>query len=177
MRTNERVVRWTSWTGDTTEELRIGEESGGWTADGTISGLDVQYALRLDAAFGVRQFLLFRDLDEPDLWLARDRYDRWGEVNGAHRPDLEGCTDVALDASPFWHGVAIRRLGLDVDGGADVTVAVVDIETLGVRVETHHYHRTGPRSWRHRSPGGDGELTVDDDGLVLDHAGRFRRVQ
>ena len=46
----------------------------------------------------MRQFLLFRDLDEPDLWLATDGTGRWGEMNGAHRPELDGCYDVHLPA-------------------------------------------------------------------------------
>ncbi len=57
--------------------------------------------IRLSATWQVRQFLLFRDLDEPDLWLGADGTGRWGEMNGAHRHDLAGCTDVELTVTPF----------------------------------------------------------------------------
>ena len=85
MRTNERTATWRSWTGHTTEVLHLRDEAGGWTADGTISELDVQYVVRLDAHWHLRQFLLFRDLDEPDLWLATDGSGRCGSASAAWR--------------------------------------------------------------------------------------------
>ena len=57
----------------------------------------------------MRQLLLFRDLDEPDLWLATDGHNRWGEMNGAHRPELDGCADIELSCSPFPATLPIRR--------------------------------------------------------------------
>jgi len=180
VRQREVEARWTSWDGTTDEVLRLGWESGGWTADGAVRGVDVHYALRVDQDWNVRQFLLFRDLDEPDLWLARDRQGRWGEVNGSYRSDLQGCTDVALDCSPFPVTVPVRRLGAGlVPGeGAELLVAVVDVVTLQVAAVRRRYTRLGPRRWREEAPatGEVSELEVDDAGLVLDRPGAFRRV-
>ena len=108
----------------------------------------VQYVLRLAPTWRVRQFLLFRDLDEPDLWLATDGHNRWGEVNGAHRPELDGCVDVELACSPFPVTLPIRRLPLEVGDRAEMPVATIDVETLAVEVATRRYERIGERRWR-----------------------------
>jgi uncharacterized protein len=126
MREREHEAEWISVDGRTHERLRVGWESGGWTADGTIAGLDVQYVMRFDDRWRVRQFMLFRDLEDPDLWLASDGAGRWGEMNGAHRPDLDGCRDLTMECTPFGHSALIARLGLHVGHAAEVKVAVID---------------------------------------------------
>ncbi len=115
-------VRWTTWDGDHDEHLTLRWENEAWTATGEVGRERVQYVLRLSPTWRVRQFLLFRDLDEPDLWLATDGHARWGEVNGAHRPELDGCSDIELACSPFPATLPIRRLPLDVGDGAELPV-------------------------------------------------------
>ena len=100
--------------------------------------------LRLSATWHVRQFLLFRDLDEPDLWLGTDGAGRWGEMNGAHRPDLAGCTDIDLAVTPFTSVAPDPAAGAAVGDDAEVTAAMVDVETLGV-VPVEHRVRTTDR--------------------------------
>ena len=48
-----------------------------------------------------------RDMEQPDLWLGTDGQ-RWGELNGAHRPELDGALDVTIAGSPFVHSIPIR---------------------------------------------------------------------
>ena len=80
--------------------MTITWENEAWTASGVVGAPgehnDVHYVLRISPTWHVRQFLLFRDVDEPDLWLGTDGNGRWGEINGAHRPDLDGCVDLDL---------------------------------------------------------------------------------
>ena len=125
-------VRWTTWDGSHDEHLTLRWENEAWTATGQVGRERVQYVLRLAPTWQVRQFLLFRDLDQPDLWLATDGHARWGEVNGAHRPELDGCRDIELACSPFPATLPIRRLPLDVGDGAELPVITVDVETLAV---------------------------------------------
>ena len=61
------AIQWTTWQGGDVEQCTIIWENEGWTASGTVGRERVQYVLRLNASWQVRQFLLFRDLDEPDL--------------------------------------------------------------------------------------------------------------
>lgn len=177
-RGHEIEVRWSSWSGETLEVLRLAWENEGWTAEGVIGGIDIQYAIRLDADWNVRQFVMFRDLEDPDLWLARDIAGRWGEMNGAYRRELDGCTDVDLVSSPFANTLPIRRLGLDVGEHAEVLVAWIDHESLQVAPIRRRYHHVADRRWRSESveTGFEVEFDVDEHGLVLDYPGEFCRL-
>ncbi len=172
------VVRWQTWDGDHHEHTTISWENEGWTVVGDVGRERIQYVLRLDPWWHVRQFLLFRDLDEPDLWLGTDGHGRWGEVNGAHRPDLDGCTELHLVCTPLTGTLPIRRLPLDVGDSAAVDVAQIDPETLEVRRVHHRYVRIADRRWRRESADGGGsvEFDVDEFGLVVDEPGSWRRV-
>ena len=120
-------------------------ENEAWTAMGEVGHERVTYVVRLSPTWNVRQFLLFRDLDEPDLWLGTDGDGRWGEMNGSHRTELDGCRDLHLACSPFTDTIAIRRLQLDVGDAADVISVAVDVENLGVVPTRRRYEHVGPR--------------------------------
>jgi hypothetical protein len=170
-------VTWSTWDGDHAESFTLRWENEAWTATGQVVRENVQYVLRIAPTWHVRQFLLFRDLDEPDLWLAIDAKHRWGEVNGAFRPEFAGCADIALACSPFAATVPIRRLGLAVGESAEIAVIAVDVETLGAVSVPTRYERTGDHSWRATSlPSGDvRDYEVDARGLVVNEPGRFKR--
>jgi hypothetical protein len=171
------TARWRTWEGDGDETLSLVWENEGWTASGIVSREQVQYVLRLSPTWQVRQFILFRDLDEPDLWLATDGGGRWGEMNGAHRTELDGCYDVALTITPFTSTLPIRRLPLHVGHTADITVACVDVETLDVQPVDQRYTRLTSHRWAYTDlvSGETVEFDVDEHGIVLDHPDRFRR--
>ena len=170
-------ARWVRWDGGGDEELTLTWENEGWTASGIVSAERVQYVMRLSPTWHVQQFLLFRDLDQPDLWLATDGGGRWGEVNGAHRVELDGCHDLSLPITPFTATIPIRRLPLLVGHTADITTVTVDVDTLEVRPEHQRYTRVGEHRWAFtRLETGDSvEFDVDAHGLVLDQPERFRR--
>ena len=117
-------VTWTTWDGDHAESFTLRWENEAWTATGQVARENVQYVLRIAPTWHVRQFLLFRDLDEPDLWLAIDAKHRWGEVNGVFRPEFDGCADIGLSCTPFAATVPIRRLALGVGESAEIAVIV-----------------------------------------------------
>jgi hypothetical protein len=175
-------VRWETWDGSAEEELDIRWENEGWTVSGLVGRERVQYVVRLNATWQMRQFLLFRDLADPDLWLATDGSARWGEMNGAHRVELDGCYDVALTCTPFTTTLPIRRLPLHVGDSAELAVALVDVETLDVRPVRRRYTRVGERRWamtdlEQQAPNAEPlHVDVDEHGLVVDEPGRFRRI-
>ena len=176
-REQETVAEWSGWDGSGHEVLTLGWESGGWTADGVVRGVDVHYVVRVDERWRLRQFLLFRDLPDPDLWLGVDPAGRWGEINGVRRPELDRCTDVDLACTPFTNTLPIRRLRIEVGDSADLLVARVDHETLEVRAERQRYTRLALQRWRYEDESGFGtDLEVDEHGLVLDYPGLFRRL-
>ena len=170
------TVAWVTDDGEHGERLTLNWENEGWTAAGTVGRENVEYVLRISAQWRVSQFLLFRDLEEADLWLGTDGQGRWGEVNGAHRTDLDGATDLALDITPFTHALPIRRLPLEVGHAAELSVAHVDVDTLGVVNRPVVYERLADRRWRHEVDGESTEFDVDEFGLPLAIPGRFRRA-
>lgn len=135
----------------------------------------IQYVVRLSPMWEIRQFLLFRDLEEPDLWLGTDGQGRWGEMNGAHRPELDGCTDLALNCTPFDHLVPARRHQPTADNPAIVQVIEVDTETLGLTVGFRNYQRLGASTLSVEYLGLITEFATDMYGLPLDIEGLFRR--
>ena len=182
------TVRWHTWDHAHLETVSLRWENEGWTATGEVGREAVTYVVRLSATWQVRQFLLFRDLQDPDLWLGTDGSGRWGEMNGAHRTDLDGCIDVDLDCTPFTRTVPIRRMQLDVGDAADVIAAKIDVDTLGVVPVRQRYHRVAPRRYRVTdldpgtvspavSPGVSPgvEFDIDEYGLVHDLPASFRR--
>ena len=90
------------------ELLSLSWENEAWTATGNVGREQVQYVMRISPTWHVRQLLLFRDMDDPDLWLGTDGHGRWGEMNGAHRPELDGCIDIELTCTPFTHTLPIQ---------------------------------------------------------------------
>lgn len=169
-------TRWTTWDGEHSEHLTVRWENEAWTVTGRVGREDVEYVIRLSPLWQVRQFLLFRDLPDPDLWLGTDGQGRWGEVNGAHRPELDGAHDVVLDVTPFTWSPAIRRLPLRVGDSIELSVLTVDVETLAIEPTPMTYHRTSDRTWRIRRGERTIAVTVDEYGLVTDVDGRFRRA-
>lgn len=166
-------MRWDSWDQSTHEQLTLGWENGGWTADGLVAGPDIHYVIRLDEQWQMRQFLLFRDLDEPDLWLVTDGTGRWAEMNGERRPELDGCVLIDLTCTPFTTGLALRAVAdMDVGSVATIDTIGVDPETLAVVHTRTIVERPSADGWR--VAGAD--LTTDADWLVEDHHGHFRRV-
>jgi hypothetical protein len=173
------TAEWATWEGDGVEQFDIRWENEGWTASGRVGRERVQYVVRLTANWQVRQFLLFRDLDEPDLWLATDGTARWGEMNGAHREELDGCYDVDLSATPFTNTLPIRRLPLQVGDSAELNVVYIDVDTLEVRPARQRYTRVGTHRWAYEGvdTGFAQTFDVDEHGLVLDYPTLFRRLR
>ncbi|MEO6123904.1 MAG: putative glycolipid-binding domain-containing protein [Ilumatobacteraceae bacterium] len=169
---------WSPWDTDHVENVSIRWENEAWTATGSVGREDIQYVIRISPMWQVRQFLLFRDLDEPDLWLGTDGHGRWGEMNGDHRPDLDGCVDLDLACTPFTNMLPIRRLPLHVGDTADITVASIDVETLGIRPDHQRYTRLETHRWRFEqlATGLVQEFDVDRHGLVRDAPTLYRRL-
>ena len=170
-------VTWASATGVHAESMSLRWENEAWTACGHVANENIQYVLRIAPTWHVRQFLLFRDMDEPDLWLGIDAKHRWGEINGALRPELAGCADIDLCCSPFAATVPIRRLGLPIGAAAEIDVISVDVETLGAVSVPTRYERTGERTWSSTAltTGRVREFDVDQRGWVVTEHGRFVR--
>ncbi len=173
------VVGWRTWDDAHAERTVVRWENEGFTVQGRVERERVEYVVRTSSAWEARQLLVFRDLDEPDLWLITDGHGRWAEQSGARRPELDGCRDVELTCTPFTMALPLRRLPLPQAGDGHVVVTLrVDPDTLECRRAARRYTRVGDARWRlHDIDTGDAvEFDVDAHGLARDVPGAFRRL-
>lgn len=152
-------------------------ENEGWTAEVALHHDDAVAVFRLSAQWQVQQMLLFRDMTEPDLWLATDGRGRWGEMNGAHRTELDGCVDIDFAGTPFTNSAIIHRLPLHVGDQTDIHVITIDVETLSVVNERQRYWRINEHQWQYHSLRTRQDVTVDVDefGFVIHEPQSFVR--
>lgn len=118
--------------------------------------------------------------EEVDLLADGDG--NWTTRNGEAIPELNGCLDVDVSATPFTNTLPIRRLGIAPAESAELPVAYVDTGEMRAWTEEQSYTclersaRDGLYRYESLDGGFTADLPVDADGLVLDYPGLFRRV-
>jgi uncharacterized protein len=113
--------------------------------------------------------------------LAVDGLGEW-TLDGRPWPELRGCTDVDVSATPLTNALPVNRLALPVGAEATVDVAWVDVPSLAVH-RVRQVYRRGPddarglATYTYADPTyGEFGITVDRAGLVVAYQGLFTRV-
>lgn len=143
--------------------------------DGTKFGLS--YRLKLDALWRTRKAFL-RTTSGHVLHLESNGQGAWTE-NGRSRPDLQGCIDIDIQATPLTNTLPIRRLAWTAGESVSIRLCYVEAPSLTVSPQDQRYTALTPGSlYRFESldSGFTADLPVDEDGLVLDYPGLFRRL-
>jgi hypothetical protein len=164
---------------------RVARRPRGWLCHGTEvlaapdALLSCSFHVELDDAWATRvvEVTTVSADGERRLTLSADHDRRWSR-DGERTPDLDGCVDVDVAATPLTNTFPIRRLAA-LTVGQEVTspVAWVDVPALGVTRVDQTYRRLDHRRWEYRDDAhGAFVLTVDDDGLVVDYEGFATRV-
>ena len=181
----EIVWEWLDRPGLEHLSLHVGGE--GIVADGIVV-VDLDRAVRLryrvlcDAAWRVRSASLSVEAGKTlrTVELLRDEAGAW-RVDGAGRPDLDGCEEIDIQATPFTNTLPIRRLKLHPGLPHRLRVAYILVPSLTVEPGEQEYTRLDPsdppRRFRYRNPGNGfvAELDVDADGLVVGYGAIWRR--
>jgi hypothetical protein len=143
-------------------------------ADGASFGLD--YRLVVDAAWHVRRASL-RTVSGTSLELICDGQGRW-QVNGQSAPNLDGCIDIDIQASPLTNTLPIRRLDLKCGQSAVIRVLYINVPNLTVEAVNQRYTALGLGLYRFEGldTSFTADLMVDEDGLVLNYPDLFRRL-
>ena len=97
---------------------------------------------------------------------------RWS-LNGAPRPELDGCVDVDLNFSPSTNLLPIRRLALEVGSEAAVRAAWLRFPGFALEPLEQVYRRAAVGLYRYESAGGQfrADLEVDESGFVTRYPG------
>ena len=158
----------------------------GWLCHGTevLAGpgatLACWFRVELDAGWAARTVEVWSlsEAGERRLRLRVDDDRRWWR-DGSRAPDLDGCVDVDVAATPLTNTFPINRLAaLDVGSSVTSPVAWVDVPGLGATRVDQTYSRLAERRWRYSDERhGAFELSVDDDGLVVDYTGFATRIR
>jgi uncharacterized protein len=185
----ERELMWAPWEGPGLEHLRLVTSDGGVVANGLVIGLEagrpfrIGYEVRCDGRWQVWEVRVAApDLERPVLQLLADGEGHWKRGGGEPIPELDGCIDVDISATPFTNTLPIRRLGLEPGESADVDVAYVRVPELLVGPERQRYGCLeaqadgGLYRFEALPSGFTAELPVDTEGLVIDYPGLFRQA-
>ncbi|MFC4174069.1 putative glycolipid-binding domain-containing protein [Microvirga sp. GCM10011540] len=180
-----RTIRWSSWEGleDGLEHVDIRPEGSGTVAAGVIVGAEesacygLTYRLVMDEAWRIREARL-EATTGPSLHLQSDGQGSW-RADGQPRPDLHGCIDIDIQATPLTNTLPIRRLNLDKGQSAIMRVAYIWVPSLSVEAQEHCYTALDPGAqYRFESleSGFRADLPVDGDGFVMNYPRLFRRL-
>ncbi len=137
----------------------------------------LRYRWELDADWRTRKLQLDTvNAREKSLMIERTGDATW-RVDGKPRPDLNGCVEVDVSATPFCNGLAIRRMG-EADG--ELIALFVDAPALSVEPSRQRYERRGPRAWQYIdkgvSAGFTARLDLDAEGLVANYEHLFEAI-
>jgi hypothetical protein len=181
---------WTPWDGRGLEHLRLRVEESGGEADGAVIGEEdgvafrVRYVIRCDPGWRTREMVADPLDGRHPLRLNSDGDGNWSDASGRSIPELEGCIDVDLSATPFTNTLPVRRLGLREGESAEIAIVYVDVPEMRLDFSRQRYtcleRGASGGLYRYEDRGSfrgfAADLPVDADGLVLDYPGIFRRV-
>ena len=145
--------------------------SAAYTLSTGENGVISRVSVRAVNASGERQVTLNRS--EEGIWLV-------DHGQGAERTPFDGAVDVDVAACVMFSAIPVRRLGLHRHGGEhELPVVFVGLPDLSVRLVRQTYRSAGgggPHTVSFQQDDFHADLTVDDDGLVVDYPGLARRV-
>jgi uncharacterized protein len=137
----------------------------------------LSYHVKLDALWHTKEVRL-RTTSGHALHLECDGRRHWRE-NGKDRPDLQGCIDVDIQATPLTNTLPIRRLDLETGERMDIRLCYIDVPDLTASSANQRYTALDAGTlYRFESleSGFTADLPVDEDGFVLDYPGLFKRL-
>jgi len=178
------AARWRLEDATGIEHLNLRPSGDTIVADGVIVGdrgglpYGVHYRIVCDAGWATTT-LLIETTDGRGLHLASDGRGAWSDPQGRRRPEFDGCIDVDLAGSPFTNTLPIRRRELTPETGAvEFRMLYVPFRTFEPAIDEQRYRCLEPGLYRYEAVDRSftADLTVDEDGLVIDYPTLFQRV-
>ncbi|MCB8820488.1 putative glycolipid-binding domain-containing protein [Microvirga rosea] len=180
-----RTIRWSAWEGCEAglEHAEVSPIEGGLEFSGVIIGhaetlrFGLTYKVKVDGYWRTREAHL-QMASGRALHLESNGQGLW-RANGTERPELQGCLDVDIQASPITNTLPIRRLSPKAQETIDVRLCYISIPSLDVSPRDQRYTATrAGQLYRFESvdSGFTADLPVDSDGFVLDYPGLFKRL-
>ncbi len=185
----DRTVMWMQWNNLGMEQLHIGNSKVGINADGVVVGIRegkpfrIRYQIDTDLQWRVQQLKIeLLNRNSKKLQLQSDGAGHWQQADGTPVPELDGCIDLDLSATPFTNTLAIRRLALQPADVQELSVVFLAIPEMEFRAVPQRYTclETNSQGGIYKYEGlirnFSVELLIDRDGLVIEYPNAFRRV-
>jgi uncharacterized protein len=148
--------------------------------DGDV--LRVRYTILCDRAYRFQAAtVVLERIGEVRRRVIAHEPERGWRVDGAARPDLDGCADIDLMATPFTNTLPIRRLAPWSAAPVAMKVAYIRVPDLDVAAAEQEYTcrdvggAPSRFTYRNVASGFTAELSIDRDGIVVDYGGIWRR--
>lgn len=176
-------IRWRSLEHGGLEEFRINEWPDSIKARAAIVGQagqmrhGVLYEASLTPDWTFESILLQRT-DGVMVVLGRGKDGTWYDKQLEPLPELAGCIDIDFEMTPFTNTLPIRRAPLAIGETRRFRMAYIPADTLEPFPAEQIYTRLSERVYRFETADGSftADITVDEDGLVVDYPGLFERV-
>jgi hypothetical protein len=158
------------------------------SADSVVLAFDEQgrpfrlaYQLTWDQSWRLRDARLAVTTESAmrSLRLTTDGRGHWRDGEARAQPALDDCIDIDIWPTPFTNTFPIRRARIDVGERREFSMVWVSAPELSVRPLRQAYTRLSDRLYLFENLDGSGfraELPVDEDDVVLDYEGVFRRI-
>lgn len=180
---NEQILcRWRRVDQPGLELMALSRGASGFNVRSTLilageETFGLRYRWELDPSWRTRTLRIDRtDTIERSLTIERTGDTSW-RVDGEPRPDLSGCHEVDVSATPFCNTLAVRYLGT---AGGELLALFVDAPSLTCQPSRQRYEPLGPRAWRYVDRGvADGftaRLDLDEEGLVATYEHLFEAI-
>lgn len=177
---NDRILRrWRRVDEPGLELMTLSRSRAGIDVRSTVihagaEGFGLRYRWELDASWRTRRLRIDRtDGIEMSLLIERSGDTHW-RIDGEARPDLAGCHEVDVSATPFCNSLAIQQLG---SAGGELLALFIDAPCLTCQPSRQRYEPLGSRAWRYVDKGvSDGfiaRLDLDTEGLVATYEHLF----
>lgn len=175
----EKRVRWKGLDRDSLEYMAFRTVESGFRAEAVIVDTEygVSYTIDLDANWHFRRLDLTMTGEDRHLAL---RYDgtTWTDGEETPLPHLSAALEIDISISPITNTLPVRRLDLAVGESADIVTAYIEFPTLNVIADPQRYTRHAEDRYEYKSLDSDflREITVDEDGFVIDYPDLFVRI-
>lgn len=180
---SKQIVEWVDASRTGHELLRLNRTTEGIVADGTITdSSDTNYSLiyhiECDEQWRTKSVDITSNRNDRAIHLRSDCNGHWSTEAGEALPILAGIIDVDISATPFSNTLPVRRLKLNIGESADISTVYIDVAEMRFVVDPQRYTRLSEYVYRYDSRDSDftRDLLVDDERLIIDYPGLFRRI-
>ena len=184
----QRTVVWKAVEYPGMEHLSLWEAERGIAVESVVIGVGdasafrLDYRVRCDVGYNVREVHL-TVAEQGEIHLSSDGRGNWFDNEDNPLPDLAGCIDIDISATPFTNTLPIRRINWTPGQTETLRMVYFSIPEMTFQADEQRYtcieQRVDGATFRFEqvSTGFTALLPVDGDGLVLDYPGLFERVK